>query len=355
MFNNLKTAVSILGLACAFSIGCVSVEAAKNKDFNYNEFLKTKYGVTDIAYVIGHKNPDSDTVCSAIAYAELKNKLGIPAEAVICGPVNDETAYALEYFGLKTPKLQKDVKGLKVILVDHANYKQAADNMKAANIIEIVDHHQFGNIIPEKVIPMRFMPLGSVNTVVYSMYLENNVKPSKAAAGAMLTGILSDTRNLTENASALDKNAALKLAKIAGLKDKEAFYNGMKEAAASYKGKTDKEIFYCDSKEYTMNDYKVMITCVNAKNEAAILEVAERMQKVIPEVMGEKNLDYAFASITCDGVDKSAVVSGGDNSEAILENSFGKTEKGIVVVNKSLMRKRDLVPAFTNELERIKK
>lgn len=352
MFKNIKTTISILSLACAFSVGCVSVEAAKNKDFNYNEFLKTKYGVTDIAYVIGHKNPDSDTVCSAIAYAELKNKLGIPAEAVICGPVNDETAYALEYFGLKTPKLQKDVKGLKVILVDHANYKQAADNMKAANIIEIVDHHQFGNIIPEKVIPMRFMPLGSVNTVVYSMYLENNVKPSKAAAGAMLTGILSDTRNLTENASDLDKNAALKLAKIAGLKDKEAFYTGLKEAAASYKGKNDKEIFYTDSKEYTMNGHKVMITCVNAKNEAAILEVAQRMQAVVPVAMSEKGLDYAFASITCDGVEKSAVVAGGNNSQAILEKAFGKPNKGVAVANKLLVRKRDLVPAITKELEK---
>lgn len=351
MYQYLKKTLILAATACACAFVGVSAEA-KNKDFNYNEFLKTKYGVTDTTYIIGHKNPDSDTVCSAIAYAELKNKLGIPAEAIVCGPINDETDYALKYFGISAPKLVKDVKGLKVILVDHANYKQAADNMKSANIIEIVDHHQFGNIIPEKVIPMRFMPLGSVNTVIYSIYLENNVKPSKVSAGAMLTGILSDTRNLTENASALDKNAVAKLVKLAGLKDKEAFYTGMKEAAASYKGKTDKEIFYSDSKEYTMNGHKVMITCVNAKNEAAILEVAQRMQAIVPVAMSEKGLDYAFASITCDGVEKSAVVAGGNNSQAILEQAFGKTDKGIAVVNKLLVRKRDLVPSITKQLEK---
>jgi len=352
MSKGFKGSILFAALACVLLTGDCSLASAGNKDFNYNEFLKDKYGVTEKAYVVGHKNPDSDTVCSAIAYAELKNKLGIPAEAIVCGPVNDETDFALNYFKISVPRLVKDVKGLKVILVDHATYKQAAENMQEANIIEIVDHHQFGNIIPEKVIPMHFLPVGSVNTVVYSMYLENKIKPSQAAAGAMLTGILSDTRNLTENASALDKNAVAKLVKLAGLKDKEIFYTGMKEAAASYKGKTDKDIYYSDSKEYTMNGYKVMITCVNAKNEAAILEVAQRMQAVTPTIMSEKGLDFAFASITCDGVEKSAVVAGGKDSKAILEAAFGKTEAGIATVSKLLMRKRDLVPAFTKALEK---
>ena len=41
--------------------------------------------------VFGHKNPDTDTICSAIAYAELKNKLGKDVKAVRLGEVNEET------------------------------------------------------------------------------------------------------------------------------------------------------------------------------------------------------------------------------------------------------------------------
>ena len=44
-------------------------------------------------YVIGHKSPDSDTVCSAIAYARLLNLLGIEAEARITEDVNNDTAF----------------------------------------------------------------------------------------------------------------------------------------------------------------------------------------------------------------------------------------------------------------------
>ena len=48
--------------------------------------------------VFGHKNPDTDSICSAIAYANLKSELGVNAEPIRLGEINSETKYALEYF-----------------------------------------------------------------------------------------------------------------------------------------------------------------------------------------------------------------------------------------------------------------
>ena len=48
--------------------------------------------------VFGHKNPDTDAICSAIAYAELKKELGMNAEPVRLGEINGETQYALDSF-----------------------------------------------------------------------------------------------------------------------------------------------------------------------------------------------------------------------------------------------------------------
>lgn len=57
-------------------------------------------------YVIGHKNPDTDSICSAIAYAALKNKTGEGIfEAKRAGEVNNETKYVLDFFGVETPEL----------------------------------------------------------------------------------------------------------------------------------------------------------------------------------------------------------------------------------------------------------
>ena len=61
-------------------------------------------------YVIGHRNPDTDSICSAIAYANLKRTMG--AENVVAaraGSINKETKYALDYFKAQTPQLVSDI------------------------------------------------------------------------------------------------------------------------------------------------------------------------------------------------------------------------------------------------------
>ena len=63
-------------------------------------------------FVIGHKNPDTDSICSAIAYANLKNKLSSDQEFEACraGEVNSETQFVLEHFGVQAPKYLPDVR-----------------------------------------------------------------------------------------------------------------------------------------------------------------------------------------------------------------------------------------------------
>ena len=62
-------------------------------------------------YVVGHKNPDTDSICSAIAYAALKKELtGKHYVARRAGRLNEETQYVLEYFGVEVPKLLSDLR-----------------------------------------------------------------------------------------------------------------------------------------------------------------------------------------------------------------------------------------------------
>ena len=60
--------------------------------------------------VIGHRNPDTDSICSAIAYAELKNKTSdLVCEARRAGKMNQETEFVLKKFGVKPPRMCTDV------------------------------------------------------------------------------------------------------------------------------------------------------------------------------------------------------------------------------------------------------
>ncbi|GFZ30943.1 manganese-dependent inorganic pyrophosphatase [Clostridium zeae] len=107
----------------------------------------------DIIYVTGHKNPDSDSICAAIGYAEFKNKSGdIPAIPVRLGEPNQETQFVLNYFGVEKPKFLETVK-LKVedlefdrieSVTPEISLKQAWHVMKDNNVksIPVVDSHK---------------------------------------------------------------------------------------------------------------------------------------------------------------------------------------------------------------------
>ncbi|NLH63169.1 MAG: putative manganese-dependent inorganic diphosphatase [Erysipelotrichaceae bacterium] len=84
-------------------------------------------------YVIGHKHPDSDSICAAITYADLLNHLGKEAVACRQGPLNDETKFILKRFHQETPLLLSDARAmLKDIQLDEPTFIRADETVHHA-------------------------------------------------------------------------------------------------------------------------------------------------------------------------------------------------------------------------------
>ena len=100
-------------------------------------------------YVIGHRNPDTDSICSAISYANLKRAMGINAVAARCGKVNNETKYALEYFKVDEPIMIQDlyprvkdvVLDVKTVVRQHDTIRHLGEVMRKNDLksIPVVD------------------------------------------------------------------------------------------------------------------------------------------------------------------------------------------------------------------------
>ena len=100
-------------------------------------------------YVIGHRNPDTDSICSAISYAHLKRAMGINAVAARCGQVNNETKYALEYFKVDEPIMIQDlyprvkdvVLDVKTVVRQHDTIRHLGEVMRKNDLrsIPVVD------------------------------------------------------------------------------------------------------------------------------------------------------------------------------------------------------------------------
>ena len=145
--------------------------------------------------VYGHKNPDSDAICTSIAYANLRNMIvkNQKSTAVRIGELNEETKYALEYFGVESPSYVADISGRKVVLIDHNERTQTADGFENAKVLELIDHHRIANFKTDEPLKARVEPYGCTSTIVCEMYQEKNIVPCKQMAGMMLSAIISDT------------------------------------------------------------------------------------------------------------------------------------------------------------------
>ncbi len=144
-------------------------------------------------YVVGHKSPDSDSVCSAIAVADLKRQLGEECEARVAGEINNETGFILKKFGVDVPPILKNAKGKKIILVDHSDLSQAVDGMSEAMVVGLVDHHKLGDVSTSVPVEALIRPLGCNCTIVKGLCDYYGKKISKEIAGLVLCAILGDT------------------------------------------------------------------------------------------------------------------------------------------------------------------
>ena len=307
-------------------------------------------------YVIGHRSPDSDTVCSAVAYAGFLSQLGYPAEARITEPVNHETEYIFRQAGAELPEVLEDASGENIFLVDHSEYAQAAEGMQDAHIVGILDHHGVGTVITGHQLVYEAKPIGSTATIIWLDYLNYGLKIDQKTAYLMLGAVLSDTDNLTgSTVTEADRKAVAALAKLAGVSDTDALYKELHKEKLSYEGMTEQEVLFSDYKEYEASGVKYGIALLSVIDEDAAKALAERMKKALPDGFKTRNIDLMYASVGIreNGEKIDYIVPCDSYSEEILKAAFPDYDEfdgTSYIFRKGLGRKTKFVPGLTDYL-----
>lgn len=235
--------------------------------------------------VFGHKNPDTDTICSAIAYAELKKQLGMDVEPVRLGQLNGETQFALDTFGVEVPRLVETVANEvnSVILVDHNERQQSVSDIDSVQVLEVIDHHRIANFETSDPLYYRAEPVGCTATILNKLYKENGVEIRKEVAGLMLSAIISDSL-LFKSPTCTDQDiaAAKELAEIASV-DSESYGLDMLKAGADLSDKSIQQLISLDAKEFQMGNYKVEIAQVNAVDTNDVLAKQQEIEAALTD------------------------------------------------------------------------
>lgn len=299
-------------------------------------------------FVTGHKNPDTDSICSALSYAALKQAQGVEAVAVRLGEVNKETQYALDYFQVEAPELIASVEEKQaVMLVDHNEPAQSVDGLDKAELLEIVDHHRLGGLNTANPIFVHIEPVGCTATIITKMFDCQKIELPKKIAGLLLSAIVSDTVLFkSPTCTEQDKAAAEKLAVIAGVNLKE-YGMAMLKAGADLGDLTPAQIAKTDSKPFSFGNYKAIVAQISVMDTADILAKKAELVAAMQELCQNEGYDMSLLMVTDIMEESTELVFVGEPKQLIAD-AFGKDASGDSIYLPGVMsRKKQIVPQLT--------
>ena len=296
--------------------------------------------------IFGHKNPDTDTICSSLVKERMEHKKGNKEyKAVRLGNLNKETQYVLKYLGIEVPELiDSVVEGQKVTFIDHNEFGQSVEGIEKAKIVEVVDHHRIANIETAEPLYYTARPYGCTSTILFEEYKATGMEISKEEAILMASCIMSDTLLLkSPTTTDHDKKALEELEKIVG-RDIKAYGLEMLKAGTDLDDFTAEQLVNLDAKNLDKDGTKFVIAQVNTVSIEDVLKRKEDLEKAMKNEIDKKGLSLFVLAITDILNSNSEIIALGEKA-AVTEKAFNKTlENNTMFLEGVVSRKKQLLP-----------
>ncbi|PCK33591.1 manganese-dependent inorganic pyrophosphatase [Pseudoalteromonas piscicida] len=296
-------------------------------------------------YVVGHKIPDSDSICGAIALAYLKNQIGEEAIPTRLGEVSPETQFILDRFGFEAPELKMSYAGEDVYIVDHTEKTQAPDDIDKATVVGVVDHHKLGDLTTSTPLECWIRPVGCSNTIIKMMYDFYGVEIPANIAGIMMCAILSDTVIFkSPTCTTADIKCVEALAEIAGVDDAKALGMEMFKVKSAVDGTPIRDLVMRDFKDFNMNGNLVGIGQLEVVDLAVFDKIKDELHADIAKLKEEGNRHSVMLLLTDIMKEGSQMLIASDDEAIIAKAYDAKPEASQVWLDGVLSRKKQVVP-----------
>lgn len=318
-------------------------------------------------HIVGHKNPDTDSIVSAIVMADYFQKIGKQSKALRVGKINKETKFVLNKAKIKLPSLVKNLSKKKVFLVDHNEIEQAGTGIERAEIFGILDHHKLGGIKTKEPIYVRIEPIGSTSTLVFNLFQEKKIQLKKNQAFLLLSGIISDTLKLTSPTTTKeDKKVAEILARISQT-NINTFSQEIFKIRSDISGIKLEDLIFSDYKEYKEENLIFGIGLHETLSPEVLLKKEKEIFSILETFKKDKKLNLIFFALVDILKRKTYFFLPGDKEKEIAEKAFkkrakrinpllspslplGKAKENLLLLPGVVSRKKQIVPSILKVL-----
>ena len=306
----------------------------------------------DKVLIFGHKNPDTDSICSSLVKEILNKKNGCEkSKAVRLGNINKETQYVLNYLGIEPPELiEKVEEGQEVILVDHNEFNQSVEGIEKAKILGVTDHHRIANFETSEPLYYNAKPYGCTSTILFEEFKSLGHEIERTEAILIASAIISDTLLLkSPTTTEHDKKALEELAKIANINVNE-YGLEMLKAGTDLDDFSEEELINLDAKSLDKNGTKFVIAQVNTVSIEDVLKRQEKLETVINKEIEEKELSLFVFSITDILNSNTEIVALGSKANVVEKAFDKKLDNNRAFLEGVVSRKKQLLPPIDKNM-----
>ncbi|CAI0773935.1 Manganese-dependent inorganic pyrophosphatase [Serratia marcescens] len=251
-------------------------------------------------YVFGHKNPDSDSICSALVVADWLNHLGKPAVAFRLGELTPETRYILAAAGVQAPPLLKgDLRDRKVWLVDFTDVEQGPASLPDSDVVGVIDHHRLGTLVTRNPPDVWVRTVGCCATVILQILAAERPMPLSSAQATLLLGaILSDTVALSAPIATEQERLAVSRLRAIAHVDYDAFTAGLLAAKTDLSGQSAAQFLHRDAKNYRIQSVSLLLSQIEVRTMSDIDPLLPALQQALEHAKQEAGLEMAALLVT---------------------------------------------------------
>lgn len=302
--------------------------------------------------IMGHKNPDTDSICASIVMEKLVEHYGIKAKTVRLGNINKETKYVLDYLKIEEPEfIQKVDKDQEIILVDHNQQLESVEGRENAKILAVVDHHCIGNIQTKDPLYYLSKPYGCTNTLLFEEYKNAGIEIDKLIGTLMLSAIISDTLLLKSPTTTEHDIKALKeLEDITGL-EANTYGLEMLKAGTDLSTYSSEQVINLDAKEAEKDGKKFIIAQVNTADIEEVFSRREEIEFTMEKEISDKNLDL-FIFVITDIINTNSKIIALGNEKEVTERAFNEKldELDSMFLKGVVSRKKQILPKILENI-----
>jgi manganese-dependent inorganic pyrophosphatase len=240
----------------------------------------------------------------------------------------------------------------KLILVDHNELTQAVTGADEVEIIEIIDHHRLGTLRTQHPILFRNEPVGSTSTIVADCFFRHGVELPRSIAGVLLSGLISDTLNLTSpTTTSRDADILSRLEKLAEVNASE-FTERLFASGSILVSKTPIQAITADCKEYAEGDLRYSVAQIEELGFDNFRQRKEAVKETLREFRSENGYYFSALMVT-DVVEQLSWLLVAGPPEFLRTIDYPEIEPGIYELAGIVSRKKQLLPYLTHQLARL--